>query len=214
MGKVRRHLQQQAFLQVAAAHTGRIQSLQCRQRPGQILRVQGRVVRLGQLFQAAIQQALLVDGRDQISHPFQLLGWKVQEAQLLLQVVMQIGWPRGDVRHHVQMAVSQLFHAGARGSGFIVKIPVVPAHQVQALKIRLALHRVHPQHAQFRIPRFSLRWLPLVKFLLTPGNHLQHGVLLHLPLDPFLQGLQGHLQDLHGLDHPRTNRGLDSQPLG
>ena len=126
-----------------------------------------------------------------------------------MQVVLQGLGPGDHVRHRVQFALAGLFHLVARGVRTLFEVvgPLL-VHVEQTLEVPLVrVGFVDHQLAFFLAGGVGrqaiLRRRLLGRRLRLFFGQLEHGILFHLLLDPFLERQDGQLQNLHRLDHPR-----------
>ena len=207
-------LQQQAFLQIAGGDAGRVELLHDGQGPlGQGM-IFLRRVQPQKVFQAALQVAVGIEVVDDpLAHRPQV-RLDLEPTQLVAEIVLQGLRPGDHVGHGVELSHAGLFHLGPRRTrAFLEVFGPLLVHLHQPLEVVLVLGRfVDDQFALLlggRVGRSLTldfgRFRGQIRIVLA---QVEHGILLDLLLDPLLQGQDGQLQNLHGLDHPRRQNHL------
>ena len=143
-------------------------------------------------------------------------GIELEPAQLIVEVVLQRLRAGGHVGHRVVLALAFLLDAAPRGPGVLLEMvgPLL-VHLQQPLEVLLVAGRLVDDQLALFLGRGVGRRLGLDRLRRQVGvllAHLEDRVLLHLLLDPLLQGQDRQLEDLHRLDHPRSQHLLLNQP--
>ena len=202
-------LQQQAFAQVSGADAGRVQFLHQPERPLGQRQILVAGVRAQQVLQPPLQIPVGIEVVDDaVGHRPQVRR-QVEPAQLVVEVILQRLGPGDHVGHRVELAFAGLLDLAPRRMGALLEVVrplLVHLHQpLEILLVRVGL--VDHQFAFFLaggVGRLTLLQLgPLGGKLRLLLHQLEHRILFHLLLDPFLERQDRQLQNLHRLDHPR-----------
>ena len=160
-----------------------------------------------QVFQPALQPAVRVQVVDDPVGHGPKLGVQLEPRQLIVQVVLKRLRPVGHVGHGVVPPLALLLNAVPRRPGALLEV-VRPflVHLQEPLEVLfvaggLVDHQL-PLLVGRGVGRLGLDLLGRQVGILLP--HLQDRVLLHLLLDPLFQRQDRQLEDLHRLDHPRS----------
>ena len=172
---------------------------------------------LDQVLQGGRQVAVLVDVGNDEAQQNGTLGGHIQEGNLVVQVVLQGLGTRGHVLHGIVLLVPLLVHAVPRGAMlFIEMIFPLPAQSLQAVEVQfVGSGLLDDQFLGTGIGGiFALGCRRGLRFAVLAGVFLlQDRIFLQFLLDALLQGHDGQLQDLHGLNHAWSKDLSLLQPL-
>ena len=220
VGHVGADLEEQALAQVAAADARGIHRLHDAQRLLQQRQLAGGALGIDEFLQPHRQVAVGVEVVDDPVGRLAIRRLEVVVGELVVEVVGEGFGPLDHVGHDVEVAIAGLLDLGRRGAAAVVVgvrvfvRPVVGPFEVGLVGMVLVddqrpfvdgplggrLRGVGDGHDRLGAP------------LLAGLLDLQRLVVLDLLLDPFLEGHDRELEDLHRLDHARRKHLLLRHP--
>jgi hypothetical protein len=208
VGHRRIELGEQALTQITGGDARRIERLHQRQGLLGLLKLLGRGVGREQIAKARAEVAAVL-GIERADDPLaqsQRFLFEVQLAELVHQIVLQRLGAFRDVGNHIVGPLGIFLHAAGRAAGRLLEVFGDLAVEVEQTfeVVGVVMGFIDDERLIFN--RFFAGVVALVGLVGQRGIallQLQGGVLDKLLLDPLLQLLQGELQNLHRLDHPR-----------